>query len=295
MTMKSMTGYGRGSAEADGNRVTVEITAVNSRKQVEMRFALPKELAMLEPSLRQAIQQRLSRGSLNVAVNYRLAHVAYADQARINVELGAAIAIELRRLARAIGKDDVSVSLSDLLQIPGVVTEGTGNQYELLSKLVVAALQVALDELDRSRRAEGLRLREDLLARGEQMKALLSEIEGRADEAVQLQRQRLLERMKVLGLDLNLDDERLLKEVAFYAERADITEETVRLRSHLQQFDALLDSGDEPGRALDFLGQEMNREISTLSAKTADLDIARTALALKGEIGRVREQVMNIE
>ena len=293
--MKSMTGYGRGIAEAEGNRVSVEITAVNSRKQVEMRFALPKELAMLEPSLRQVIQQRLSRGSLNVAVTYRLDPSAYARQSRINVELGAAAAVELRRLARAIGNDDLGVTLADLLQVPGVMMAEAGDPCEALSELVLAALDVALTELGRSRETEGQRLREDLLARGRQMKAMLAEIEGRADEALRLQRERLLERIRVLGLELDLNDERLLKEVAFYAERADITEETVRLRSHLQQFETLLDSEDDPGRALDFLGQEMNREISTLSAKTADLEIARTALAMKGEIGRVREQVMNIE
>lgn len=293
--MRSMTGYGRGVAEADGNQVTVEITAVNSRKQVEMRFAMPKELGMMEPQLRQIIQSRLSRGSLNVAVNYRLAPSSYASQCGINLEFGKAVAADLMALAKAAGLAEVKPTLADIIQVPGVIVGSESSQYEPLKALMVKALETALVQLGESRQVEGQRLRADLLERGKLMKQYVQAIEERGDEAVRLQKQRLLERMAVLGLDLNLDDERLLKEVSFYAEKADITEEVVRLKSHLQQYEVLLDSNDEPGRAFDFLGQEMSREINTLSAKTADLEISRVALALKGEIGRVREQVMNIE
>jgi uncharacterized protein (TIGR00255 family) len=145
------------------------------------------------------------------------------------------------------------------------------------------------------RLTEGAALQADLLARGKIMRNLVEDIAGRGEEAVRQQQQRLQERISKLGLELEINDERLLKEVFFYAERSDITEELVRLQSHLQQYEELLHSADDPGRKLDFLGQEMNREANTLSAKTADSQIAALALALKTELGRVREQIMNIE
>jgi uncharacterized protein (TIGR00255 family) len=124
---------------------------------------------------------------------------------------------------------------------------------------------------------------------------LVEKIAAREDEALQQQKKRLQERIAALGVELTLDDERLCKEMAFYAEKADITEEVVRLRSHLVQYEELLHSEEDPGRNLDFLGQEMNREVNTLGAKTADLTISNLGLALKGEIARIREQVMNVE
>jgi len=295
--MRSMTGYGRGCASNGDNQATVEITAVNSRKQVEMRFALPRELAMLEPELRQRIQEKLSRGNLNVAITYRLAPSFHASQAHIDIELGVAVANELRRLASAarLAGEGSEPSLANLLQVPGVILTSDSGELDPIKPLVLQALDTALDGLGESRKIEGMRLKEDLMRRGENMARLVEAIASRTDEAVCMQRQRLRERMAALGLELNLDDERLVKEVAFYAEKADITEEVVRLKSHLQQYDVLLNTDEEPGRALDFLGQEMSREINTLSAKTADLSIAKVALELKGEINRVREQVMNIE
>ena len=164
-----------------------------------------------------------------------------------------------------------------------------------LKKLAAKALEDALDDLDRTRIAEGQRLKADLLQRGQNLKDLVEKIAARADDAVILQKKKLQERIATLGIELQTDDERLAKELAFYVEKADITEETVRLQSHLVQYAQLLDSDDDPGRNLDFLGQEMNREANTLSAKTADMDIAGYALSLKTELNRIREQIMNIE
>ncbi|NMA45155.1 MAG: YicC family protein [Lentisphaerae bacterium] len=292
--MKSMTGYGRATASADGNQVTVEVSAVNSRKQVDMRFAIPRELGMLEPVLRQQIQERLSRGSLQVALSYVLNPAARKEMAQIDMDVACHIADNLREVAQKTGIAG-EVTLQDILLVPGVVVEATSSPYEPLKELAVAALKDALAALDDMRSREGAKLQEDLLVRRQTMIELVDKIAARGDEALILQKQRLRERIAVLGVELTLDDERLTKELAFFAERADITEEIVRLRSHLDQYGELLVSDSDPGRNLDFLGQEMNREVNTLAAKTADLSISNWALALKAELARIREQIMNIE
>ncbi len=292
--MRSMTGYGRGTCEAEGNLVCVELFAVNSRKQVEMRFAIPRELGMLEPQLRQQVQQRLSRGSLNVAVTYQLNPKSNSELASIDLDAACRAVEMLREIGRRSGLSS-EPAITDVLQIPGVLISNDSSPYEPLLKLAETALARALDELDAMRLKEGLALQQDLLQRGRIMAKLLEQIIARADEALRQQKIRLRERIAKLDMELSLDDERLARELVFYAERADITEETVRLQSHLEQYQELLNSHDDPGRNLDFLGQEMNRETNTLSAKTADLEISALALALKTELGRVREQIMNIE
>lgn len=292
--MRSMTGYGRGTCEAEGNLVCVELFAVNSRKQVEMRFAIPRELGMLEPQLRQQVQQRLSRGSLNVAVTYQLNPKSNSELASIDLDAACRAVEMLREISRRSGLSS-EPAIADVLQIPGVLISNDSSPYEPLLKLAETALVRALDELDAMRLKEGLALQQDLLQRGRIMAELLEQIIARADEALRQQKIRLRERIAKLDMELSLDDERLARELVFYAERADITEETVRLQSHLEQYQELLNSHDDPGRNLDFLGQEMNRETNTLSAKTADLEISSLALALKTELGRVREQIMNIE
>ncbi|MDD4538307.1 MAG: YicC family protein [Lentisphaeria bacterium] len=292
--MKSMTGYGRATTSADGNQVTVEVSAVNSRKQVDMRFAIPRELGMLEPVLRQQIQEQLSRGSLYVALSYVLNPAARKQMAQVDLDMACHVAANLREVATKTGING-EITLQDILSVPGVVVEAASSPYEPLKDLAVAALKDALAALDDMRNREGVKLQEDLLMRRQTMIDLVDKITARGDEALLLQKQRLRERIAALGVDLTLDDERLAKELAFFAERADITEELVRLRSHLDQYGELLISNNDPGRNLDFLGQEMNREVSTLAAKTADLSISNWALALKAELARIREQIMNIE
>ncbi len=292
--MRSMTGYGRGNATANGNQVSVELSAVNSRKQVEMRFAIPRELGMLEPQLRQLVQQKLSRGSLNIAITYQLCEETNSQLGQIDLAAASRAAATLRQVAQ---EADLTAgpTLAEILLVPGVISQASSLPFEPLQALVTEALAQALQALDAMRLTEGRALQEDLLARCENMHQVVTAIANRGDEAVRQQCQRLQERIGKLGLELSLDDERLNKEVVFYAERSDITEELVRLQSHLEQFHELLHSDDDPGRKLDFLGQEMNREANTLSAKTADSQIASLALGLKTELGRVREQIMNIE
>lgn len=291
--MKSMTGYGRATASADGCQVTIEISAVNSRKQVDMRFTIPRELGMLEPILRKIILEKLSRGSIQVVLSYKLDDSAQQAIQSIDHKKFALVSKELKSLAAAAGLPEPTIC--DILLVPGVLSDTSLDCQELIQNLSTQALQDALADLDKSRVEEGLRLKDDLMERGKLLTELVEKIAARADDAVILQKARLQERIEKLGVEITLDDERLVKELAFHVEKADITEETVRLQSHLVKYKELLNSEDDAGRNLDFLGQEMNREANTLSAKTADMDIATYALTLKTEIARIREQVMNIE
>ena len=293
--MKSMTGYGRSTVTKDGNSVTVEISSVNSRKQIDMRFSIPRELGMLEPELRQIVTQQLSRGTFQVAVTYQLNPESRKQTAVIDTELAAAVAKQLRQSGLVAGLANPEPEWKDILLVPGVIADNGSAQVEPIRELAVQAFRNALADLDATRHAEGKRLKDDLIARGETMRQLVENIDGREQEAIQLLKEKLRDRIANLGLDLPIDDEKLAREVIFYVEKADITEEVVRLKSHLVKYMELLNSDGDPGRDLDFLGQEMNREANTLSAKTADMSIAEDALKLKTELSRVREQIMNIE
>lgn len=293
--MKSMTGYGRSTVVKDGNSVTVEISSVNSRKQLDMRFGIPRELGMLEPEFRQIAQGMSSRGSFQVSVSYQLNPDASPSSAMIDSELAKAVVQQLRELGHSSGMKHAEPTWSDILSVPGVILEQGHSRYEPLRELALEAFRNALSDLDTVRHAEGVRLKEDLVARGETIRSLVEHIDGREGEAIELLKTKLQERLSKLGLDLPIDDEKLSREVIFYVEKADITEEVVRLKSHLVKYFQLLNSDGDPGRDLDFLGQEMNREANTLSSKTADMTISEDALKLKTELSRIREQIMNIE
>lgn len=291
--MQSMTGYGRGSASGECGVLTVEITAVNSRKQADLRVSLPKELSALDQPIRQRVQKALSRGSLNLSVSYQPDAKYLAETPRVDHEAFQAVARELKSLA-AQAELPAAPTVSDVLAVPGVLCTTQGALLEPVKALCERALSEALEALLRFRREEGLRLKADLVRRGELLRGYLDAIEGRGSEALVQLQERLRARLEELGGRYSADDERLAKELVFYAEKADITEEVVRLRSHLVKYSQLLEES-EPGRELDFLGQEMNREVTTLSSKTADLCIAADALSLKIELSKIREQIMNIE
>ena len=292
--MKSMTGYGRGVAEASGNSLAIEISAVNSRKQVDIRFSVPRELGMIEPVLRQRIQGQLSRGSLYVSVSYQLSQETTAGGGRINFPVAQAAANELRELSKAAGLNPPTIA--EVLAVPGVLNQERDGIYEPLRELVEPALDQALSALSTARVEEGLRLRADLESRGRAMQKLLDEIEIREPEALQEFKERLKVRLEELGgLQITLDEERLARELVFFADKADITEEVVRLKSHFTKYFQLLASEGDPGRELDFLGQEMNREINTVGSKCNDAAIAARVVTVKCEFEKMREQIQNLE
>ena len=294
--MRSMTGYGSGrSTTGDGTQCSVEIQSVN-RKQSELMINLPRDLGSLEPRLREAINARVARGRLVINVHHQArAATDGAHAPALDVAVARAYYLAMLALQRELGARG-EVSIETILRAPGVMrlTEEPADAAQLWPQ-IEGALKQALDELVGMRSREGRHLADDLRARLQEMRARLDEIRQRQPDAAQHHRQTLRERLHRDGLELPVDDERVAKEIVLFADRCDITEEVTRLESHLDQFAALLDKDEPVGRAMDFLTQEMARELNTMGAKANDLAINQLALACKTDLDKIREQVQNIE
>ncbi len=290
--MRSMTGYGRGECAREGFKFTVELNSIN-RKQSDITINLPKELIELEPRIRDEINAQLSRGRINAVVAY------HRSAARERVELDEALAQAywkaIQKLQRKI-KLDGPVTLDTILHAPGVLKLAeTAINADALWPSVEVALKKALAQLVKMREKEGRFLAADLTRRLDAIAAGLSAIRKAAPEAIQRYREQLHTRIKEAGLDVPMDDERLMKEVVIFADRCDITEELTRLESHIRQFRDCLKSREPVGRTLDFLAQEMNREINTIGSKANAAEISQHVVRMKAELEKIREQVQNIE
>ena len=291
--MKSMTGYGRGMAGLDdGTQVAVEISSVNSKKQVEIKLNLPKELYTLDPEVRVLITKRLLRGTLNVNVTYKLSMATLIGRVPIDEEMARAVCERLRHFALANGLPPPTIH--DVLQVPGVI-QVSDSTTGILRPLVKEALEQALPELDAIRVKEGEALQADLLAHILVMEKVTETIAASEQDALLRYRDKLVERITKLAVNVPVDEERIAREVAFFADKSDINEETVRIKSHIAQFKGFLETEKDVGRNLDFLCQEMTRETSTLDAKTSDSELADMALKLKVELSKIKEQILNIE
>ena len=292
--MKSMTGYGRGECARDGFKVTVELSSVN-RKSGEITLNLPRDLEPLEAQVRDEINKRISRGRLNVRVAVHEGEDA-GPAVKVNAALAKAYATEFSKLAAELNLTG-GVTLEALMRAPGVLeVEEDAADTDTYWPTVQTALLQGLDALVKMREREGEHLAADLAARIELIRAAAGRI-GTQGPMVQVQfRARLLERIKQAGLEgIAADDERMLKEVVLFADRSDITEELTRLQSHFQQFADCLKVKEPVGRTLDFLSQEMNREINTIGSKAQDAVISREVVQVKAELERFREQVQNVE
>ncbi len=294
--MRSMTGCGRGEGGDGAVRVRVGLTSVN-RKQLDLRLVLPPELAALEPGLRLRAQAALGRGAVTATVACELPPELNPAPVTLDETVVRGLVHQWRALAMELGLTP-TLTLGDLAAVPGVVREmPAADVPETVKAAALTAFDAAVADLHRMQAAEGLRLQADLERAAACLTRGVKLIREREDDALQYCRDHLRERIRVLGLDLNPDDDRLAKEIAFWAERSDIHEEVVRLESHLGQLkDLCAKKGGEPvGRALDFLCQEMGREINTLCAKAAETLVVHQALELRGELERLREQVQNVE
>ncbi len=293
--MKSMTGYGRGEGARNGSKVTLEANSVN-RKQSEIVLILPRELEALDGRLRDEINRQIARGRLTVRVSLHLGEDACASRVQLNIPLAKACARELARLAKDLGIP-TGVTLDALLRVPGVVEScDDARDAETYWPILEAAMKKALTALLKMREKEGAHLAKDLQARVSSMRKVVAEVRKQVPHVVKRFQQQLLERIKNAGLDApDPDDERLIKEVVFFADRSDISEELTRLQSHFQQFDECLKATEPVGRTLDFLAQEMNREINTIGSKANDALISRAVVTLKTELERFREQAQNVE
>ncbi len=293
--MKSMTGYGRGECSQNGLKITTEVSSVN-RRQAEINVYLPRELESLELQVRDEVNQRVARGRLTLKVALHAGESFYGNNVHLNVPLAKAYAREIAKLGRELHLSE-AVSLDVLLRAPGVLrTEEEIADTESVWPIVQKAVRRALDAMVKMREREGEHLAADLQARVKAMRKSLEQIRERAPEMVKHYQEQLRQRIRNAGLELPAaDDERLLKEVIYFADRSDISEEVTRLESHFQQFAGCLKSKEPVGRMLDFLAQEINREVNTIGSKATDNQISREVVRMKAELEKVREQVQNVE
>ncbi|HXA44666.1 MAG TPA: YicC/YloC family endoribonuclease [Candidatus Angelobacter sp.] len=293
--MKSMTGYGRGECSQDGFKVTAELGAVN-RRQSEISVNLPRELEMLETQIRDVINREIARGRVTARIGIHTANGRLSAQAHINLPLAKAYTTELGKLAKQL-KLSGDVTLDQVLRAPGVFqTDEELVDAEAIWPAVEKALRQALTALLKMREREGGHLARDLTARVGVMRRAMEKIQKQAPQTAENHRQQLLTRIRAAGLEnIPPDDERLLKEVVLFADRSDISEELTRLQSHFQQFEDCRQAKEPVGRTLDFLAQEMNREINTIGSKANDSVVAREVVTLKAELEKFREQAQNVE
>jgi uncharacterized protein (TIGR00255 family) len=292
--MKSMTGYGRGSADGEHFALSVDVKTVNNRF-LDIHLRLSGELSSLEPIIKRQISSRLSRGRVDVTVNFeKTAQTAY----ELNWSLIAGYVNALREMQKEFsiaGDLDINV----LARLPGALQPAREGLGDDVVAGIEKALAESLDELERMRSQEGEALRQEMAERIDKIDALVPTIENAASGLVDAYRARLQKRIAELlsrnGQLVEIDPARLAQEVAYLSDRSDVSEEMVRLRSHLMQFREALNSSGETGKMLDFLLQELNREANTTLSKSTDLSIKEAALGIKAEVEKLREQVQNVE
>lgn len=288
-----MSGHGRGEANNERVRVLVEVRSVNHRF-CRISARLPSDVGFFEDEARRTVQERVQRGKVDVDARVESAG---GVRLRFDRQLARVYGDQLREISEHAGTE--RPHLSDVLTLPGVmVTDGVaGFDAEADLPVLRAALAAAIDGHDAMRRREGEHLAADLRARLELLRQGAETIESVAREGPARARDALAARMRELLADggHSVDEGRLLQEAAYYAERSDITEELVRLRSHLLKADELLREGDAVGRTLEYLAQELHRELSTIGSKTKDLQVAEIGVTLRSELEKIREQVQNLE
>jgi uncharacterized protein (TIGR00255 family) len=288
-----MTGYGRGECERGGARISVEINSVN-RRQSDIVINLPRELGAFEPRVRQAVSDRVARGRTNVSVACDRSATAAP-----NLALDKALARSYHETMRAL-QDELRVTgeitIGMILQAPGVLRfADDGLVPNETWPALEAALGTALDELVKMRAREGKHLAKDLIHRLKVVRQSLKEVRRLHPAVAEKYRVTLLERLNKAGLEFAPNDDRLLKEVALFADRSDVSEELTRLESHLAQFAHHLRKDEPVGRTLEFITQEISRELNTLGAKAGDAEISRHVVACKSEVEKIREQIQNLE
>lgn len=291
--LRSMTGFGSGRARIGDEEISVELRSLN-HKFCEVKARLPRELSALEPVVSKQIKERLARGAVDLFVR-RQGVTATGNVPTVDVALAREYARAFGELAAALGTH-AEVTWAQVASQPGVIRlEEKGADVESATQALHAALAQALTALEQMRRTEGESLRADLEARLGLLERWSREVAALAPRAVEEYRQRLTERVTELAQGLAVDPQRLAQEVVVFAERTDIAEEMTRLASHLEQFRQLMDSDEPAGRRMDFLVQEMFREVNTTGSKSQHAEISARVVSMKAELERIREQVQNVE
>jgi len=289
--MLSMTGYGRASVEIDGRQMTVELKSVNHRF-LDLSFRMPRNLMFLEDDIRKALSAKLARGHVDVFLTYRNLR---SDARKVTVDraLFDAYAQALETLTGTDLRDDRS--LMTIARMPDVlVTTEADEDQDAVRELLRTTLDEACEQLIAMRRREGESMKKDLSFRVDEIERMTGEIEQRWPQTVEEYKNRLRTAVAEL-VGSNVDENRLLMEVAVMADRSAIAEETVRLRSHVKQLREYFEATEPIGRRIDFIVQELNREVNTISSKSQDIPITKLAVDAKAEIEKLREQLQNIE
>ena len=291
--IRSMTGYGRGQDVIGSLSIVVELRSVNHRFY-EYSSRLPRVYGFLDDKLKSYLQGRISRGKVDVFVQIDAAQAA-ASEVTVNTALAGSYLQALQQLEKQFGlRYDVTVST--LARYPDILTvQQAAVDEDAVWQAVQQVTDQALDRFIAMREREGERLRADVLSRADTILKAVSAVEERSPRTVQEHMQKVEARMRELLDGAAVDENRLLTEAAIYADKIAVAEETVRLRSHIDQLRQLLDSGEAIGRKLDFLVQEMNRETNTIGSKCCDIELTRIVVDIKAEIEKIREKIQNIE
>ena len=290
--MHSMTGYGRGQAVGEGTKVVVEIQSVNKR-QTEISISLPAAFASLENDLRAKVDRSLHRGRIVVTIlaTGPTAHV----QPLVDLDLANLYLLRFKQLQKELALPG-EITIETILRSPGVISSSEQGLFDQSTRNAVdTALDLALQQLLEMRAKEGSNLHKELTRRIKSVRQAIAKIHKLQPRVTKRHRELLFERVKKIGVEITLDDDRLTKEVAFFAERSDFSEELSRLESHLDQFDETTHKQQAIGRTLEFIGQEIGRELNTLGAKANDAEISRIVVHCKAELEKIREQVQNVE
>jgi len=293
--LKSMTGYGVAERDFPLGKVAVEVRSIN-HKYLDISLRLPRGLFTLEPKVRDLVKKWISRGRVELIMRI---DPSTSTVPRYRLEADTSLAEEYIHLLDTLKEKfglKGEVTLDHIAAVREIVPFlEVKEDTELYGEEIASVTEEALGALDESRRREGAVLEADLMGRLESARKLMEEIKGRAPSVVDAYRERLRERVRALLEGSDFDERRFHQEVAYFAERSDVSEEVIRMESHLRQFESKLKEQGPTGRGLDFILQEMNREANTIGAKATDVDIAHKVIELKSELERMREQEQNIE
>jgi len=290
--MKSMTGYGKGEYKENGINLTVELKTVNNRF-LDLMPKYPRSFIAFDDIIRKTVQAKVKRGRVELFITYSNTDTAAAN---LKVDTGLAKAyVEASKKLESFGLEN-DFTVVSLMRSPDVITEETAEEEsEKLEGILVSVLNKALDNLNSMRLTEGEKLKKDMLSRMNVIEEDVGAIKTRAPQIAENYRLKLIERLNAILGEVKYDEGRMLQEVTLYADKSNIDEEITRLSSHISQFRAITDETEDVGKKLDFLVQEFNRESNTICSKSNDITLTKTALALKNEIEKVREQIQNIE
>lgn len=289
-----MTGFGSGRAKLEGREISIEIKTLNHR-YLDLNIRLPRDIAFIEEDVRKIIQEQLSRGRVDVYVDYVNAGESLYEIEPNRPLLNLYMEV-FNRLEQEMNIEN-DITMNSLLNIPDMfLLHQDLEDEELIASLVSDAMNEAISSLKHMRSIEGEKLKKDILERAHYMRDMVRQIEVQAPSVVEEYRQKLEARLEeILPPESDFDQNRFSTEVAYFAERSNITEEIIRLYSHIDQLEEILNIGGCIGRKLDFLIQEMNREVNTIGSKSSDIQITNLVVDLKSEIEKIREQIQNIE